>query len=286
MTIMTNQQGEPEALRPIARYKIGYATDDWGVRSSTPGGIPDPAGAWVRYKDHVAALVEAQQPAPSAAADLIAALEEARSAINSMKVEAETAGQGDEQMMLEACETISNEGLQADMAIRAALASAPRPAPSAAAMSPINRLIAYSAAAALRDLGYEWDEGTEEWKPTPTPQADSQPAKVWDYPPMPDFETVEQRIYAGCRRFVSRDMLEPIHGLIREAIDADRAARAPADSVLEDAALLDFIAQHPEMNLRHRKGKWAFVGFTNYEYEMLPSLREAIRAARKEGGAT
>ena len=69
----------------------------------------------------------AQQPAPSAAADLIAALEEARSAINSMKVEAETAGQGDEQMMLEACETISNEGLQADMAIRAALASARQP---------------------------------------------------------------------------------------------------------------------------------------------------------------
>ena len=64
------------------------------------------------------------------------------------------------------------------------------------------------------------------------------------------------------------------------------AALAPADSVLEDAALLDFIAQHPEMSLRHRKGKWAFVGFTNYEYEMLPSLREAIRAARKQGGAT
>ena len=26
--VMTNQQGAPEALRPIARYKIGYATDD------------------------------------------------------------------------------------------------------------------------------------------------------------------------------------------------------------------------------------------------------------------
>ena len=64
---MTNQQGAPEALRPIARYKIGYATDDWGMRSSTPSGIPDPAGAWVLYKDHIATLVEAQQPAPSAA---------------------------------------------------------------------------------------------------------------------------------------------------------------------------------------------------------------------------
>jgi hypothetical protein len=33
------------------------------MRSSTPSGIPDQAGAWVRYEDHVAAMVEAQQPA-------------------------------------------------------------------------------------------------------------------------------------------------------------------------------------------------------------------------------
>lgn len=52
------------------------------------------------------------------------ALTSAQQAINSMKVEAETAAQGDEQMMLEACETISNEGLQADMEIRAALSKA------------------------------------------------------------------------------------------------------------------------------------------------------------------
>lgn len=54
--------------------------------------------------------------------ELKEALTGAQQAINSMKVEAETAAQGDEQMMLEACETISNEGLDADMAIRAALA--------------------------------------------------------------------------------------------------------------------------------------------------------------------
>lgn len=65
---MTNQQA-PEALRPIARYKIGYHTDDWGVLSSSPSGIPDPAGAWVRYEDHLAAL-QAQRPAPSAAVAL------------------------------------------------------------------------------------------------------------------------------------------------------------------------------------------------------------------------
>ena len=49
-----------EALPPIARYKISYHADEWGQRSSTPGGIPDHAGSWVRYADHVAALVEAE----------------------------------------------------------------------------------------------------------------------------------------------------------------------------------------------------------------------------------
>lgn len=48
---------------PAPRYKIGYRTDEWGERSSTPGGIPDPAGAWVRYDDHVAALATQKTPA-------------------------------------------------------------------------------------------------------------------------------------------------------------------------------------------------------------------------------
>ena len=52
------------------------------------------------------------------------ALIAARKAINSMKVEAETAAQGDAQMMLDACEHISNEGLDASTAIDAAIAAA------------------------------------------------------------------------------------------------------------------------------------------------------------------
>lgn len=64
----------------------------------------------------------------------------------------------------------------------------------------------------------------------PAPQADSQPAPVRDYPPLPDFETVEQHIYGACRRYITQDMLEPIHNLIRDVIDADRAARAKAQA--------------------------------------------------------
>lgn len=58
--------------------------------------------------------------------ELVSALKEAQRAINSMKAEAENAGaHGDEQMLREACEAISNEGCAADDAIRAILASAP-----------------------------------------------------------------------------------------------------------------------------------------------------------------
>lgn len=50
------EHAQTEALPTITRYKIGYPTDSWGERSSTPGGIPDFAGTWVRYADHAAEL--------------------------------------------------------------------------------------------------------------------------------------------------------------------------------------------------------------------------------------
>lgn len=74
-------------------------------------------------------------------AALIAALEDAQAAINSMKVEAETAAQGDEQMMLEACEQISNEGLKASEAIRAALTTAPAVPPEGWVMVPVEATV-------------------------------------------------------------------------------------------------------------------------------------------------
>lgn len=46
-----------------------------------------------------------------------------------------------------------------------------------------------------------------------------------------------------------------------------------------DTARLDFMQSQPEMSLRYRKRRWAFVGFTNYEYPTFPNTREAIDAA-------
>ena len=46
-----------EQVPAIQRYKIGYASDEWGVRSLSPVGIYDDVGPWVLYKDHAAEVV-------------------------------------------------------------------------------------------------------------------------------------------------------------------------------------------------------------------------------------
>ena len=46
------------------------------------------------------------------------------------------------------------------------------------------------------------------------------------YPPLPDFEEVEQHIYLVSRGYIPQGMLEPIHDLMRAYVDADRAMRA------------------------------------------------------------
>ena len=53
----------PTCGAAIQRYKIGYHADEWGQRSSTPSGIPDASGSWVRYADHVTALAAGQATA-------------------------------------------------------------------------------------------------------------------------------------------------------------------------------------------------------------------------------
>ena len=49
-----------------------------------------------------------------------------------------------------------------------------------------------------------------------------------------------------------------------------------------DTERLDFMQAHPERRLDYRKRRWSFNGFTNYEYEVYPTLREAVDAAIKE----
>ena len=103
-------------------------------------------------------------------------------------------------------------------------------------------------------------------------QADSVPKAQFDDPKV-------QAVYA-----ILCDEAKPAEGEHWEGFTARRIVDAlAADSVLEDAARLDFIERHPEMSLRHRKGRWAFLGFTNYEYDLHQSLRDAVDAAMNKG---
>ena len=54
------------------------------------------------------------------------------------------------------------------------------------------------------------------------------------------------------------------------------------NDLLADRERLNFIEAHPEMNLRKHKKHWSFIGFTNYEYDVFKTLREAIDNARKQ----
>jgi len=142
-----------EALAP--RYKIGYRTDEWGERSSTPGGIPDPAGAWVRYDDHAAALARAAhaaapKAAPAAVASPLTKLQRKAIAVcfTSDKVSVSevqrklSISYADAQTL---CQSIVDLGLTDELELAPSLkrgAPAPHPAPVAQGDARVQGLIA------------------------------------------------------------------------------------------------------------------------------------------------
>ena len=125
--------------------------------------------------------------------------------------------------------------------------------------------------------------------------ADSVPAV--GYPPLPNLDGSDEQIWEaifnwktatpGADAVRKANKVEnAIIGTMRACVDADRAARAPADSVLEDAALLDYLhstGSTIEMlpgevdfyPMRFRVGGLHSAVSTN--------LREAIDMARKQG---
>lgn len=218
-----------------------------------------------------------------------AALEEARSAINSMKVEAETAGQGDEQMMLEACETISNEGLQADMAIRAALASAPRPVPSAAEApaaaagqceDAIELLGKYKELCEEIKRGDSYHIGRIDAAISVLAQAAPQPAvqqgapvawRSWDSENSRWNFTLWPDEWAG-----HADVWEPLYTY---------PAAPVAQGDAEDAARYRWLAAHCRSTAEHWGGRWSIVvdGPAPKSHDSEDDFDAAIDAARKQG---
>lgn len=210
---MTNQQGAPEALRPIQRFNniVGLMN-------------PDARGLYVRYEDHVAALVEAQQPDPSAAAASKAVLAAIRAA-NMQLVRT-----GDDEFMLV---TYKNAKAQCD--------------------------------GGKCGIGGYCDD-------CPTPQAESQPEPVREH----DLQDVR----CECCGYMTYHL---------EHMGCIRAARAPAQSVQEDAARLDWLALAGPTSIclvidrpHDSEVEVSTDDVTGYG----KTLREALDAARKQGCAT
>ena len=152
----------------IQRYKIGYHADEWGQRSSTPSGIPDASGSWVRYADHVNALAAGQATAAQQGA--YAALSESFLEIPDVQDESGINAYYSREVVLECID-----------AARASHGQAP--------------------------------------------------AGAWLWVKLMDF--------CKKRRFAPANFND-----LFEIVDAARAARAPADSVQEDAALWHWLAEY------------------------------------------
>ena len=137
-----------------------------------------------------------------------------------------------------------------------------------------------SALCALRDWAHAQTVAAPQ--PSPTAQsADSVPA-VSDLPPLPEPDLRD----VGTK---PQEIKEFLKGYATEYARTAIAARAPADSVQEDAARLDWL----EQNLFHReKDEWdtKFGGYKEYNMWVLFSpkgihgrARDIIDAARKQG---
>ena len=133
-------------------------------------------------------------------------------------------------------------------------------------------------------------------QPSPTPQADSQPAPVLDYPPLPEQvawrDSVEHCDLYWRPAVQAQNDLEPLFTKqqMRAYVDADRAARAPADSVLEDAARWQAVEAMIE-DVSGGDGHMVIVMTRNAKPEpflqrFLADKIDVLRAARKQGGAT
>lgn len=80
------------------------------------------------------------------------------------------------------------------------------------------------------------------------------------------FTTLEMQLQGFAKSSYEKDLR--IAELERELVE-----------VRKDAERLNFIEAHPEKSLRFHKKHWSFVGFTNYEYDVFRTAREAVDSA-------
>lgn len=109
-------------------------------------------------------------------------------------------------------------------------------------------------------------------------QADSQPAPVLDR------DRIREIFMA--HGFTVKEGQTDLKQYVYDAADALlRAARAPADSVLEDAARYRFLAEHCRSTSEHWGGRWSIIinGPAPKSHDSEDDFDEAVDAARKQG---
>ena len=248
---MTNPTPHGQAPA-IQRYKIGYHSDEWGARSSTPGGICDDAGPWVRYEDHAAMITALRTYCQELEAHVILdCMTHVQNPAEIEHVAGDVSKNGEEVNMMGLIDTYAETrhrcggiyNAKTETARKAviealsgvqALSAAP-----AVEVENLRKALVYVAFALHSTPQYMLAQGItlidgdtvrvsrDGWTVEASANPLHQPPKsqaVESVPVLPDFDTVEQYIYGACRRYITRDMLEPIHNLIRDAIDSDRAA--------------------------------------------------------------
>ena len=225
---MNTPQGQVPAIQ---RYKIGYHSDEWGVRSLSPIGIYDDAGPWVRYEDHAAALCRLHSY----------------------------------------CQELESQ------VIRDCMTHVQKPA-------------------GIEHVVGDVLKNGVKLNMTQQPAPATQQAPVRDYPPLPDFDRSDAPIWEaifdwqtttpGPDAYRKANAIESaIIDQLRAYVDADRAARSPADSVLEDAA--DPL-QGAANWLAEAHGQFSpimLAGCLMIGYTRAKRLHDAALAARKQGGS-
>lgn len=265
----------PTSGAAIQRYKIGYHADEWGQRSSTPSGIPDASGSWVRYADHVTALAAGQATTAQAVVP---------AGWNLVPTEPT-------QAMLDAVVTSMDDfllGKEAEKQYRedwaAMLAAAP-------AQPAAQQGLAYAALPTSNCAGRVYEEGFLIGT-CPLYTADqlrafadatyalraSHGQAPADLSPTAGMNIAQRILHVGGRNndagYVEFGSIQAVEALVRQVL-RDLPAPAPADSVQEDAA---------RYRLLRRGQHWSVIDGIGNDLRA-EALDAAVDAARKQGAS-
>ena len=64
-----------------------------------------------------------------------------------------------------------------------------------------------------------------------------------------------------------------------DSVEIARVLEFALSEFVRDSERLNFLQSNPQLRLNCSKGRWSLMSFTNYEYEVFKTVREAIDSA-------